>query len=292
MKKVGLLIGNFDGVHLGHQALLKCALETSSELEILSFAPHPLKVLQPERAPQRILDFEQQSEVLKAWKVRQIHRIEFTAEYSRKSARRFFEEEILPKKIHTLVVGQDFRFGQNRQAGVSELSLWCQEFSIHFEAVAPQKLNERVMSSSWIRESLRQADLETAAKILGRRPAIAGTVVEGRKLARTLQFPTANLRLSSEMEQKLALSLGVYYGKERRLGPCVLNVGTAPTISDNKDLKVEVHLLDFSGSLYGQRLEVDLYGHLRSEMKFSGLDELKKQIQADVHQAKLRLGVL
>lgn len=298
MKKISITLGNFDGVHRGHQALISTARGLADEVYALTFRPHPAEILVPERAPVRILDYRDQERFLRHYGAKNVKALSFTEATAQLGAREFFSREILSLRPFAVVVGHDFRFGHSREAGVIELGQYCQENGIQFCDLKPVLEGEKVISSTWIRDCLRQGDFKMAQHLMGHPFEFSGLVIEGKKLGRTLGFPTANLQLAAERKGKLPLTFGVYAGVVRGEGPFVMNVGQNPTTSQNTtvaqslSLKVEIHLLGGGAKdLYGKTLEVEPQFFLRPEKKFSSLEELKKQIQNDVIEARSRLGI-
>ena len=267
------------------------AMAPSAEVRVLTFHPHPSEVLAPDRAPVRILDYGDQERFLIKYGARQVAGLQFTQAMAELSAREFFSHEILSLRPGTVVVGHDFRFGKARQAGATEMAEFCREAGIQFQALAPILESGKVISSTWVRDCLKSGDFNMATKLMGHCFTFSGIVVEGKKLGRTIGFPTANLELAPERKNKLPLAFGVYAGVCKAEGPFVMNVGQAPTISSDAKLKVELHFLNCNKDLYGRRLEVEPQSFIRPEIKFSSLEELKKQIQNDVVAAKYRLKI-
>jgi riboflavin kinase/FMN adenylyltransferase len=292
VKKISITLGNFDGIHLGHQALIAEAKALAPSVHVLTFHPHPASVLFPGREPVLLLDYKQQREVLLSLGVSQIEVIPFAKEFAKLSGKEFFSTEILSRNPGAVVVGHDFRFGSGRQAGVSELAEYCRNSQIIFKSVPAIFAEGRVVSSTWIRECLGRGEFSKAQQLLGRPFEFVGQVVEGKKLGRTLGFPTANLRLPDERKSRLPLSWGVYAGVARDYGPFVMNLGHAPTVNQDHILRIEVHFLsgdnqgEFRQNLYGKEIVIGPQFFLRAEKKFSSLDDLKNQIQTDVRQAR------
>lgn len=288
-----MTIGNFDGVHRGHQHLIETAFKRNAEVQVLTFHPHPLQVLKPEFAPARLFDYQDQEQQLRALGVSNIQILQFTEEFAKLSGREFFTAYIARPGVENVVVGENFRFGCDRKAGLLELQQWGSELGLGVTTVTPLCVDSQPVSSSRIRESLAQADLVEAEKLLNRSYQISGTVVSGEKRGRQLGFPTANLQLAPEMKDRLALQRGVYCGRDLQKRRFVLNVGINPTVSATQALKVEAHFLDYPDdpnfSLYGEQLKLNLSGHLRPEKRFENLQSLRAQIQKDIHEAESRL---
>jgi riboflavin kinase/FMN adenylyltransferase len=293
-----LTIGNFDGVHRGHQALLARTLGAAKKLHgrsrVCTFFPHPMAVLTPESAPPRLFDLQDQQEQFKKMGVDDVEVIPFTLEFSRLSPEKFFQDFVRREgKTRVLWVGHDFQFGKDRLGNRDLLQKLCKEEGIEFHELSPEQVEGRTISSSAIRDFLQQARLTEAERMLGRRYSLRGSVVQGARRGRSLGFPTANLQLCPEMGSRLALKNGVYAcsvqldSKAQWSG--VVNVGINPTVSIDSNLKVEVHIFDFAEDLYGQDLKLELVAFLRPEMKFAGLEELKAQIAKDIESAKAAL---
>lgn len=271
--------------------MVRAALKYSEQVHVLTFQPHPASILSPGRAPVRLMDYEDQKRVLLQVGAAQVEAIRFSQEFSQLSGEDFFKNEILSRSPEAVVVGEDFRFGRRRECGVIELANFCKNAHIQFEACPAVLEGDRPVSSTWIREALLQGQFSVAKILLGRPYEFSGQVVQGKMLGRTIGFPTANLSLASEREGRLPLPSGVYAGyflfdKDSRPHEMVMNLGFAPTVHEDKQLKVEVHALNLHQDFYGQKLRVQPLSYLRAEQKFSGLEALKAQIQKDVLTAK------
>ena len=213
--------------------------------------------------------------------------VTFTAEFARHTGRDFAStvlHDLLGAR--RVVVGEDFRFGANRSCGVAELIELGREFGFSVDPVPPVSDHGVRISSGGIRRAVADGNLEMANRWLGRPFSLSGQVVEGRRVGRTLGFPTANLQVVPE---QLIPAVGVYAGATRvddHAYRCVVNVGPRPTLHNGEDITIEAHLLDFVGDLYGQTLTLDWLGYLRGEQAFSDLDALRAQIAADCHNAR------
>lgn len=278
-------VGNFDGVHLGHQAILEQLVAKAKELGCLStvmlFEPQPSEFFAPEQAPARILPLRDKLKALAGRGIDQVVCIHFNKKFSSQTAQEFVDK-LLINGLYTrhLVVGDDFRFGAGREGDFAFLQRAGQAagFSV---SDTPTVLHqgERV-SSTRIRRALASHDFPLASALLGRRYCISGRVRYGDRLGRTLDCPTANLRLP----QHAAIG-GIYAvkvnGQELDSWPGVASCGTRPTVK-GEDNRLEVHLLDYSGNLYGQYLEVELVTFIRPEENFDGLEPLKAAIANDI----------
>ncbi len=293
---LALAIGNFDGVHLGHQALLadlvKVANEKGLTSAVMTFEPHPREFFSPNKAPARLTTLREKLELFDALGIAKVFVCPFNARFAQISAQDFMHK-ILIGSLNTksILVGEDFRFGAKRAGTLADMS------AAGFDLINQPQVNlagERV-SSTRVREALANGDLTLATLLLGRAYSISGKVVHGAKRGRQLGFPTANIHMRHE---RPALN-GVYAVKLRHEQfkgelldglPSVANLGVRPTIAGIPKLLLEVHVLDFTGDLYGQHVRVQFLHKLRDEMKFDGLDALKAQIGRDVEQAKIYFG--
>lgn len=284
-------IGAFDGVHLGHQAVLQQLMAKGRELglptTVVVFEPLPREFFSPHEAPPRLMSFRERFHALRELGIDQIMRIRFSASFREMGAmefiRKLFVDGIDAKYI---VVGDDLRFGRDRSGGFGMLKAAGQTYG--FEVVDTATLtqgNERV-SSTRIREVLAEANFSEAERLLGRPYSIAGRVIVGQQLGRTLGLPTANMelhRLRSPLAGVFAVEVECPDGVIR---PGVANVGTRPTVDNLPKAILEVHVLDYSGNLYRRNIKVLFRKKLRNEIRFDGLDALKTQIHRDIDEAR------
>ena len=288
-------VGAFDGVHRGHQAVIASAREAAQRLgaplAVVSFDPHPRRLFQPEAAPFRLMTAEQMARALAPLGVDRLYLIPFDAEMAGMTdedfARRVLSEGL---GIAHAAVGFDFTFGKGRSGSPEALRTYGE--SLGFTVSVTDRIDDASglkLSSSAVREALKAGDMDRAAAILGRPFAIRGEVIHGDKRGRTIGVPTANIAMGDYMRP----AYGVYATRTRlpdgRVIRGVANLGVRPMLEIEQPL-LEVWLLDFDGSLYGQVLETELVAFLRGEMKFDGLDELKVQIEADAAKARTVLG--
>ena len=284
-------IGNFDGVHLGHQALFREAVrrarEKGGEAVAITFEPHPLKVLRPEIPLKLICTPEQKIKLIEEAGLDYLLLLEFTPELASLEAEDFVEEILVRGLgVKELIVGYDYRFGRKRRGDTELLKILGQRFGFEVVVIPPQKVNGLIVSSTLIRELITEGEVELAAKLLGRYYRLCGEVIPGHgRGRRLLGFPTANLKLSKE---KLLPRTGVYavyvHLHEKKL-PAVMNLGFNPTFGDGY-LSAEVHIFDFEGDLYGQRICLSFVKRLRDEKKFSSPEELAAQIAEDCRRAR------
>jgi riboflavin kinase/FMN adenylyltransferase len=285
----GLAIGVFDGVHLGHQAVVN---SLSGERAALTFEPHPLTIIAPDRVPPRLTTLEQKVAYLRARGAVAVVAVKFDAELRELSPAAFVDEvaRIFPD-LREVAVGESWSFGRNREGNAARLAELAKDHGFTVRAIAPVALDGAPVSSTRIREAIAQRRFADAARLLGRSYAVVGTVIHGEERGRTIGFPTANL---GDVEQLLP-PRGVYAARARVAGnlaryPAVLNLGRRPTFTSNGEVSLEVHLLDFSADLYDQRLWISDLAWLRDERAFPDVDALKAQIARDVEKARGILG--
>jgi len=287
-----LSIGNFDGVHLGHQALLQKLKVEGQRLQapvmVMIFEPQPMEYFAPDTAPPRLTRLRDKYKYLSELGIDYLLCIKFNKQFAAMSAESFVAD-LLVNKLATqfLVVGDDFRFGAGRLGSIELLAVLGHQYgftAIKTESFLGQQ-GQRI-SSTVIRQALINNNFAICDAMLGRSYSISGRVIHGNALGRTIGFPTANIALN---DVKLAVK-GVYAVEVKGLGPNVLlgiaNIGTRPTISGAKQ-QLEVHLLDFNQDLYGKHIEVVIRKKIRDEQRFASLDELKKQIAQDEAAARV-----
>jgi riboflavin kinase/FMN adenylyltransferase len=292
-KRAVITIGNFDGVHIGHQALFYEVIERAHAIEgtsiAITFEPHPLRVLKKNASPPLITMFEQKVELIERSGIDVLISIPFTLEFAAISAQSFVED-LLVRKIgmKAIVVGEDYAFGKNREGNIEMLNAMAPRLG--FEVIVTGMIRtiqgtlERI-SSTAIRDMVQAGEMPHACRMLGRHFQIRGTVVAGRdRGGKLLGFPTANLKLEGELCPKAGI-YAVTVEAQGRLLQGVANIGYSPTF-DDRQFTVEVHILDFKEIIYGQRLRVNFLKRIRDEIKFPSLAALKEQIAADVETAR------
>ena len=284
-----LALGNFDGVHLGHQNIFRHVVSKAEEIGgtpmAFTFDCHPLKVLAPEKAPLALTTNAQKSDLIGALGIRVGLWIPFTEKFACQKPLAFIRDVLKERiGIHELVVGYDFRFGHCRTGNAALLQQQAAAHDYEVTVIPPVKLGDIVVSSTTIRALLQEGRVEEAARLLGRDYVLSGSVVEGFQRGATLGFPTANVQSDQEIVPREGVYAVSVEWKGQRI-PGVANVGHNPTF-DNESLSVEVHLLDFEGNLYGARLDVAFVSRIREERKFGSIDELKAQIASDVKVAR------
>jgi riboflavin kinase/FMN adenylyltransferase len=299
-------IGNFDGVHLGHQALILRARELAAaapagdgQTAMVTFDPHPFAILRPDKPLLKLTTPPERLALAAALGVDVGVTHPFTAETARMEAHEFVELLVQNLGMKGLVVGPDFALGRNRSGDIPTLRAFGREFGFEVEVVAPVEADGRIPRSSAVRDLLQEGDVETAARLLGRPYAISGEVRLGDQRGRTIGVPTANVAPPAD---KLLPANGVYATVARLCTPAwaysfpsVTNIGVRPTV-DGFHHRVEAHLLHFPppelpDNLYGQSLTLDLIARLRGETRFESLDALVAQIQADIRRARAILHV-
>ncbi|HKI68393.1 MAG TPA: bifunctional riboflavin kinase/FAD synthetase [Verrucomicrobiae bacterium] len=292
-QKVCLAIGFFDGVHLGHQQIIRQTVADARQHEAVAvavtFDNHPNTVVAPDRAPLLIYSLPQKIRALESLGVDVLLLIHFDKAFSEQTGEEFVG--CLAREfsgLKSLCVGADFTFGYRRSGNVALLKELGQKFNFTVHGMAAVSLDGNVVSSTRIREAVRTGNLDAASQMLGRAYSLAGQVVKGDRLGHELGFPTANLDAAG-----LVLPpVGVYAVHATVCGQthrAILNIGRRPTLeSPNPQLRVEAHLLNFQGELYGEEMEIALVAKLRDEKRFASLAELKAQIARDLLDAGSR----
>jgi riboflavin kinase/FMN adenylyltransferase len=291
-QRPAVAIGNFDGVHRGHQALVAVAAaqarHAAGEAVVLTFDPHPSTVLAPDQSPRALMSVEQKAEILARLGIDRLAVLPFTAELSREAPEAFVRGVIRGcLGAQTVVVGSGFRFGHRRTGDLALLERLGAELGFQVSGVPPLLHEGAPISSTRIREALARGDVAAARGLLGRPFFVDGVVMAGDGRGRTLGFPTANLALVNETLP----GLGVYacvcraLGRGAALHGAVVNVGRRPTFGGGQ-VTVEAHLLEFDGELYGERLRVAFLERLRGEHRFPSPEALSAQIAEDAARAR------
>lgn len=287
-----LTIGNFDGIHLGHQALIEqtvsLAKKYSLKSVVMSFRPHPIKVLFPEKELKRLFSYRDQEEVLEGMEVDFFVQQAFSRKLSELSAERFLSELIVkPLNPKAIVVGYDFAFGANREGSIGYLEKYCAQNQIELVVQSPIRVHGEVVSSSLLRKLIHEGRMDFASQCLGRSFYLEGVVEKGAGRGRQIGFPTANVFTKAESFPKV----GVYVSLTSVGGityPSITNVGKNPTFEEEtrRPVQVETHILNFDADIYGDSITVEFLDFLRPEKKFGSVDDLIQQIQVDVKQAR------
>jgi riboflavin kinase/FMN adenylyltransferase len=288
-------LGNFDGVHLGHQEIFKRIREEASrfrgEAIVITFEPHPLKVLFPQRCPALLTPFRKKMMLIEQSEIKTVLCIEFSLPFAELSPPEFFEKVLVEKvKARKIIVGYNYHFGKKQSGDIETLKELAAPFQIDVEAIEPLKMGKAIVSSSKIRELIKQGDVAEASKYLGRDYLVMGKVVEGFKRGHGLGFPTANLELSEELyPQGGVYAVDVVWKNQRLRG--LANIGTNPTFVATREgkappLSLEVHLLNFDREIYGDEIQVHFKQRIRDEIRFESTSQLIDQIKKDVQWAK------
>ncbi|GBG14157.1 riboflavin kinase / FMN adenylyltransferase [Novimethylophilus kurashikiensis] len=282
-----LAIGNFDGVHIGHQAILKQLTKTAKALgmmsSVLTFEPHPREFFKPEAAPVRLASMREKLELFAKYGVERAIVCQFDGDFAAMSADNFIED-ILRKSLDArlILVGEDFRFGAHRMGNVQSL----RDAGCQVENLPDVEIEGVRVSSTAVRQALATGDLAQAKRLLGRDYSISGHVVHGDKVGRQLGYPTANVQMHHDKPPLTGIYAVKLAGLENKDLPGVASLGFRPTVKNNGKPTLEVHLFDFEGDLYGHHVQVKFLQKIRDEEKFPDLETLKRQIALDEQAAR------
>jgi riboflavin kinase/FMN adenylyltransferase len=290
-----LALGVFDGVHIGHQAVIRRAVDAARKggglSGVLTFDPHPIRVIAPAKAPSSLLaTLEHKARIVAALGVDLLIPLSFSREMADMEADRFLEM-LLASRVRTIAVGEDWRFGKGRHGDVELLKSKADIAGFHLEAVPPVMSDGERVSSTRIRQAIRDGNLNAAATLLGRPYSVCGTVVHGRQIGRTIGFPTANVSTGNAQLPPKGVWAVTALVRDGSIRKGVANLGVRPTV-DGVSQSLEVHLFNFSEEIYGADLEIWFVSFLRPEIKFADLAGLRQQIQADASQAQEIHGIL
>ena len=280
-------IGTFDGVHIGHQQIIrnlrKLSAETHGETVLLTFFPHPRMVLQPDDNDLKLITtMVEREELLRSFGIDHLIIQPFNKEFSRISATEFVRDQLMQKiGMKTLVIGYDHHFGRNREGSYKDLEEMSPVYGFRLEEINEQVINHVAVSSTKVRKALLEGDIVSANQLLGHRFSFRGKVVEGDKIGRTIGFPTANIEIPEPY--KLIPAIGIYavriqVGNVVRNG--MLYIGHRPVI-DGKILRIEVNIFDFDEDIYGQEIQVIFVSRIRGDMSFKDLQGLKEKLNED-----------
>lgn len=286
-------IGNFDGVHLGHGAVLERLREVGDRLGrptvVMSFEPHPQEVFRPEQAPARLTPLRDKAELVAAAGVDRFVVLPFRPSLWSLSPDDFIDDLLLRRLgVEFLIVGDDFRFGRNRAGDFSTLRRASERAGFELERTPTYRVDGERVSSTRVRRALESGEQEQAQRLLGRVYALSGRVVHGDRIGRELGFPTANIRLRRRPPMDGILVADVDVGDGPR--PGIASMGTRPTVGGRRAL-LEVYLLDYTGSLYGRHIRVTFREWLRGQEHYESLDALREQIGRDVAAARSWYGL-
>ena len=284
-------IGTFDGVHIGHKKiinrLVNIAKQENLQAVVLTFFPHPRMVVQSDTKIKMLNTIDEKNKLLEQQGIDHLVIKKFTKDFSRLSAQEYVRK-VLVETLHVkhIIIGYDHHFGRNRTANIHDLKAFGKIYNFKVTEILAQEIDEVTISSTKIRQALNSGDVKTANTFLGYNFMISGTVVKGKGIGKTLNFPTANIRISESY--KLIPKHGVYVVKTRILNTTVfgmMNIGVNPTVN-GKLRSIEIHFFDFSQDIYGVYLEIEILKRLREEQKFDSLAELEKQLLKDAVVSK------
>jgi len=284
-------LGTFDGVHLGHGKIIKRLIENASDEKfeslVLTFFPHPRMVLQNDGSIKLLNTIEERAVLLEKAGLDNLIIHPFDQKFSQMEAEEFVKTILVDKfHIKKIIIGHDHRFGRNRSADINDLVAFGKIYNFEVEQISAEEIDAVSISSTKIRKALDSGNITLANEYLGYNYFLTGKVIQGKQLGRTINFPTANIKI--EEEYKLIPQNGVYIVKsfiDEKLFYGMMNIGTNPTV-DGKQQSIEVHYLDFEGDLYDKKIAVELLQRIRSEEKFPSFDALKLQLENDRNTAK------
>jgi len=284
-----LTIGNYDGIHMGHQKIIEKVVLKAREISgtpmLMTFNPHPLSVLKPDTYTRLITPLNLKKKLIETSGIEVMLLIPFDASFQSLIPEMFIKDILVDRlAVKEVFVGYDFKFGKNGAGNVKMLEQFADTYGFRFEAIDAITLEGERVGSNAIRKLIMDGNVEKAAKFLGRPHMIEGTVVKGENRGKGMGFPTINLDTFFELVPKNGVYMTEVELKGRRK-PAVTNIGFNPTFDGNKFL-METHILDFSGNLYGKEVAIYFHKRIREEMKFSGIDELKDRITKDVALAR------
>ena len=279
-------IGTFDGVHIGHQKIIKRLIKTGKlyglKSVILTFFPHPRMVLQKDSNIKLINTIEERHAILNALGLDYLLIKKFTHEFSRLSAEDFVKQILVDKlNAKKVIIGYDHRFGRNRNADINDLKTFGETYGFEVEEISAQDIDDVSVSSTKIRTALLEGDIAKANAYLGYSFMLTGVVSKGKGLGRQIHYPTANIQV--EENYKLIPKQGAYIVSSKIKDDVVygmMNIGTNPTVNGSKQT-IEVHFFDFDANIYGENIQIDLLQRIRDEEKFESVEALKKQLSLD-----------
>jgi len=296
-RNAAITVGSFDGVHKGHLAIIKEVVDhakmTQGESILITFEPHPRKLIKPNLPLGVLTPLIEKIRLIHEAGIQHIVVAPFTEIFAYLSAENYVKEFLVDRfHPHSIIVGYDHQFGHNREGNYQLLEQFAQQYRYQLFEIPGQLINDATVSSTKIRNALKSGRVDIANAMLGREYALHATVITGKQLGRTIGYPTANLQ-PNDADQLLP-SFGVYAVRVRhqhRLFGGMLNIGTNPTVETGNNVRIEVHLFNFSEDIYDQRIEVRFLKKLRDEVKFPSLDALKAQLHKDKLDALDVLGM-
>ena len=292
-KKSVVTIGTFDGVHHGHQQILKRVVDRAKNEDLtsllLTFFPHPRMVLQPDHDLKLINTIDERVDLVAASGVEHMVIHPFSMEFSRTSAHAYVKDILVDKlNAGVVVIGYDHHYGRNRSANIVDLRKDAEEYGFELIEISKEEIDEVAVSSTKVRNAITDGKMLTANQYLNRPFSINGMIIKGKQIGRTIGYPTANLKISEKY--KLIPKTGVYITSSLIDGKTVFgmtNIGTNPTVdSSNGSLSIETYYLDFDQNLYDQKMELFFHKRLRDEAKFDSLEELKKNMATDEQKTR------
>jgi len=284
-------IGNFDGIHLGHQAMLARLTAQAASVggapTVLTFEPHPREVFTPQDAPTRLTSLREKVEIMRSLGVAHVHVCKFNRAFAALSPEDFVRRILVEGlKARYVLVGDDFRFGARRGGNFAMLQEMGKGYGFEVEALPTVEVADKRASSTAVREALADGDMATAAQLLGRPYSISGRVVGGDQLGRKIGYPTANIQLKHNRPPVKGIFAVQVQGLDKPDWPGVASLGTRPTVHANGKPTLEVHLFNFDRSIYREHVRVEFLHKLRDEAKFPNLEALIAQIDLDAQQAR------
>lgn len=291
VKSAWLTIGTFDGVHLGHQAvigrLVRGAHSQNKPAVVVTFFPHPAEILRGLNGPYYLSTPQERESLIKELGVDEVLTLNFTLEFAKKTAREFIQDLHTQTLFSRILAGYDFRFGVNREGNISILRHLGQEFHFEVQTISSQLLNGQAISSSAIRQLILSHEVRQASELLGRWYSVGGEVVHGNGRGKHIGVPTANV---ASWSRRLIPATGVYAARvevDNQSHPAVLNIGSRPTFYfPPAEQTVEVHLLDFHEDIYGKTIKVNFIDFIRLEKRFNSAEELMDQIRKDIQTTR------
>jgi riboflavin kinase/FMN adenylyltransferase len=286
-----LAIGNFDGVHLGHRALLERLAADARRLglpaAVMTFEPHPRELFSPDQAPARLTSLREKLALLESCGIEEVFLLHFSRKLAGLTAEEFIERGLVQGLgVRHLIIGDDFRFGKGRAGDFAMLQAAGQQHGFGVEAMHTIEINGERVSSSAVRDVLGAGDLEHAARLLGRPYSISGRVIHGNKVGRKLGFPTANIQLKRKRVALTGVFAATVSGLDKRFLPGAASLGVRPTLGQGLRPVLEVHLFDFDREIYGAHVTVHFLHKLRDEAKYDSLEALTAQIARDVQSTQ------
>lgn len=291
-KNTVITIGSFDGIHQGHLSILhsltKHAKATNGISILITFEPHPRKLIFPNTSLKLLTSLEEKIELLKKTDLDALVIVPFTKEFAAMEAESYIERFLVHKfKPQTIIIGYDHRFGHDRSGDFNMLKQYASKYHYQVLEISAEKIDHAAVSSSKIRQSIENGNIHLATQMLGRYYSVQGEVVKGKQLGRTINYPTANLCISNM--DKLIPKIGVYVGFlkiDNSVYESMISIGINPTVTDSKNLKIEAHIFDFNQEIYSKYVSLYFGSKLRDEIKFDSLDALKNQIMQDEIESK------